>query len=164
MLNNSEPVSIQILAHYLSSELYYMAQTFEFIENHMLLVGGFVVVLFMIIKMEVESRLSGVSQLNPSDAVRLMNDDKTVVVDTREVSEFAAGHIKNAVHIPMSALKKRINELEKYKDQEVLLYCRSGSRSNSGCKLLRKDGFEKVHNLAGGIMGWSNANLPTTKK
>jgi len=141
-----------------------MAQTFEFIENHLLLVGGFMVVLFMIIKMEVDNRLSGVSQLNPSDAVRLMNNDKTVVVDTREASEFTAGHIKGAVNIPMSALKKRINELEKYKDKELLVYCRSGSRSNTACKVLRKDGFENVYNLAGGIMGWSNANLPVTKK
>ena len=122
------------------------------------------VVLFMIIKMEIDSRLSGVSQLNPSDAVRLMNNDKTVVVDTREASEFAAGHIKNAVNIPMSELKKRINELEKFKDKEVLIYCRSGNRSNYAGKLLRKDGFVSVHNLAGGIMGWGNANLPVTKK
>ncbi len=141
-----------------------MAQTFEFIENHLLLVGGFMVVLFMIIKMEVDSRLSGVSQLNAADAVRMMNNDKTAVVDTREASEFAAGHIKDAVNVPMSVLKKRINELEKYKNKDVLVYCRSGNRSNHACKLLRKDGFENVHNLAGGIMGWTNANLPTTKK
>jgi len=141
-----------------------MAQILEFIQNHMLLIGGFMIVLFMIIKMEVDSHLSGISQLNSSDAVRMMNNEKTVVVDAREASEFAAGHIKDAVNIPISTLKKRINELEKYKNKDVLIYCRSGNQSSGACKLLRKGGFESVHNLAGGIMGWSNANLPTTKK
>jgi rhodanese-related sulfurtransferase len=141
-----------------------MAQALEFMQNHMLLIGGFMAVLFMIIKMEVDNNLSGVSQLNSSDAVRLMNNDKTLVVDTREASEFSAGHIKGALNIPMSEFKKRLSELEKHKDNDVLLYCRSGSRSNSACKMMRKGGFDSIHNLAGGMMGWSSANLPVTKK
>lgn len=141
-----------------------MSQMIEFIGNHMLLFGAFMVVLVMIIKMEIESRLSGVNQLNPVDAVRLMNDDSTVIVDTREASEFSAGHIKGAINIPMSAFKKRMGELDKHKGKPILAYCRSGSRSNYACKLLSKAGFENTHNLAGGAMSWSSANLPLTKK
>lgn len=140
-----------------------MSQFIEFAGNHLLLFGGLVVVTALIVKMELESRLSGVAQLGPAEAVRMMDDD-TVVLDVRESQEYGTGHIKNAVHIPMSALKSRLTELDKYKNRNILAYCRSGSRSNYACKLLKKSGFENVYNLSGGVMGWANANLPLTKK
>ena len=140
-----------------------MAQFIEFAGNHLLLFGGLLVVTALIVKMELESRLSGVQQLGPAEAVRLMDED-TVVLDVREAQEYSSGHIKKSVHIPMSALKKRITELDKYKNRKILAYCRSGSRSNYACKLLKKSGFENVYNLSGGVMGWSSANLPLTKK
>ena len=140
-----------------------MSQLIEFAGNNMLLVGGFLVVTVLIIKMELDSRMSGIAQLQPMEAVRLMDDD-TLVLDVIEASEFTNGHINHALHIPMSKLKERVGELEKHKNKKVLAYCRSGSRSNYACKLLKKSGFENVHNLAGGIMAWSSSNLPMTKK
>lgn len=140
-----------------------MSQFIEFAGNHLLLFGGFIVVTALIVKMELESRLSGIAQLGPAAAVRLMDDD-TVVLDVRETQEYGNGHIKDAVHIPMSALKSRVSELEKHKNKNILAYCRSGSRSNYACKLLKKNGFDNVYNLSGGVMGWSSANLPLTRK
>lgn len=141
-----------------------MSQLIEFANNHLLLLGALMVILTMIIKMEFESRFSGVPQLAAGDAVRLMNNDDTVIVDVREPQEFSGSHIKGAIHIPMSALKTRLNELEKYKNRPVLAYCRSGSRSNYACRVMKKAGFEQVNNLAGGVMGWESANLPLTSK
>lgn len=141
-----------------------MSQLIEFLGNHLLMFAALMIVATMIIKLELENRLSKVNQVTPAQAVRLMDDEKLVVVDTREPQEFDSGYIKGAVHIPMSQMKKRMGELEKYKSRPVLIYCRSGSRSNHTGKLLSKAGFENVQNLAGGIMAWSSANLPTTKK
>ncbi|MDH5472116.1 MAG: rhodanese-like domain-containing protein [Gammaproteobacteria bacterium] len=141
-----------------------MSQFIEFANNHLVLLGAFVVVLTMIIKMEFESRFSGITQLSAADAVRLMNNDETIVIDVRESKEFSESHIKGATHIPMTAIKTRLNELEKYKDKPVLTYCRSGSRSNYACRVLKKAGFNQVNNLAGGVIGWESANLPLTRK
>ena len=141
-----------------------MSQLIEFANNNLLLLGALVVVLTMIIKMEFESRFSGVPQLLAADAVRLMNNDDTVVIDVRETKEFSESHIKGATHVPMTEVKTRLAELEKYKDKPVLAYCRSGSRSNYACRVLKKAGFNQVNNLAGGVIGWQGANLPLTKK
>lgn len=141
-----------------------MSQLIEFANNNLLLLGALVVVLTMIIKMEFESRFSGVPQLLAADAVRLMNNDDTIVIDVRETKEFSESHIKGATHVPMTEVKTRIDELEKYKDKPVLAYCRSGSRSNYACRVLKKAGFNQVNNLAGGVIGWQGANLPLTKK
>jgi len=140
-----------------------MSQFIEFAGNHLLLFGGLLVVTALIIKVELESRISGIQQLRPLEAVRLMDDD-TVVLDVREPQEYGNGHIRQSVHIPMSALKNRLSELDKYKNRKIIAYCRSGSRSNYACKLLKKSGFDQVYNMAGGIMGWSSANLPVTRK
>ena len=141
-----------------------MSQLIEFLGNHLLMFAALMIALTMIIKLELENRFSKVKQVNPAEAVRLMDDESLVILDTREAQEFDSGYIKGAVHIPMSQMKKRMGELEKYKSRPVLIYCRSGSRSNYTGKLLSNAGFENVQNLAGGMMAWSSANLPTIKK
>jgi len=141
-----------------------MAQLIEFASNNLMLVAALAVIAALIIKTEIGLKLSNVQQLNVNEAVRLMNDDNVVVLDVRESSEYGNGHIRDSVHIPMSTLVKRLTELEKYKNKQILAVCRSGSRSNGACRTLSKQGFESVSNLAGGIMSWTNANLPITKK
>jgi rhodanese-related sulfurtransferase len=141
-----------------------MPQYIEFATNHPYLFMALIVVLALIVKTEIESRLSGVAQTSALEAVRLMDEDGMLILDVREASEYSAGHLRQALHIPLSALKSRMAELEKYKNKTVLAYCRSGNRSNTACRQLKKAGFEKAHNLAGGVIAWGNANLPLTKK
>ena len=64
----------------------------------------------------------------------------------------------------MKQLPQRVAELEKLKSRPVIAYCRSGSRSGGAGSILKKNGFETVYNLGGGIMAWQNANLPLNKK
>lgn len=108
-------------------------------------------------------RLSGVEQADTLKATRLYNDD-ALVLDVREDKEFAASHIPKAKHIPLGQLAGRIKELDKFKGKPVLVTCRSGQRSASACRMLKKAGFETVYNQAGGIIAWERANLPVTQK
>jgi rhodanese-related sulfurtransferase len=109
-------------------------------------------------------RGSGGSNLSPLQATLMINREDALVVDVREPNEFAAGHLPNARHIPLNAMGKRIGELDKYKDKPLIVVCHSGSRSGSACSALRKSGFEKVFNLAGGMASWEHAGLPVTKR
>ncbi|OIQ97727.1 inner membrane protein YgaP [mine drainage metagenome] len=106
----------------------------------------------------------GAGGVTPLQATLLMNREDALVIDVREANEWAAGHIPNSRHIPLSQLSKRIGEIEKFKTRDVIVNCQSGNRSASGCGALRKLGFEKVHNLAGGISAWREAGLPITSK
>lgn len=108
-------------------------------------------------------KLSGIEQADTLAATRLYNDD-ALVLDVREDKEWAEGHIPRAKHIPLGKLGERLDDLEKFKDKPVLVNCRSGMRSASACKQLKKAGFTTVYNLAGGIIAWEKANLPLTKK
>lgn len=140
-----------------------MEEYTRFIQENLLIVGGLLVVVFLIIKTELSRVTRKYKQLNINEAVQLMNRDETVVVDVREAKEVSQGGLNGAKHIPLGSLASRMSELNKYKDKPVLVYCRSGNRSSHACEQLTKNGFEDVSNLSGGIMAWESANLPMAK-
>ena len=123
-----------------------------------------ILVWFFLLGMIIHSFIKASYDLSPQQVVQLMSHEAdSVIVDVREDSEFQSGYIQDSLHIPLSAFKSRINELDNYKQKNVILGCRSGSRSARACNMLKKNGFEKVHNLRGGIMAWENDNLPIRK-
>lgn len=91
---------------------------------------------------------------------KLNEKPKPVVLDVREPSEYAAGHIAGSTLIPMHQLSSRINELPK--DREIICVCASGSRSSSAARQLLKNGYT-VLNLNGGMYRWQHAGLPLKK-
>jgi rhodanese-related sulfurtransferase len=93
-------------------------------------------------------------------ATRLINDSHAVIVDVREPSEFAGGHLPNARNIPLGELDKRAGELPKGKP--VIVCCASGARSGKAVAALGKEGRE-VFNLAGGLQAWREAGLPLVR-
>jgi len=119
---------------------------------------------FVLLGMIIHSFIKASNDISPQQVVQLMSHENgSIIVDVREDKEFSSEHIKDSIHIPMGALASRISELDKYKNKNVILGCRSGSRSGRACSILKKHGFEKVHNLRGGVLAWENDNLPLIK-
>ncbi len=136
----------------------------EFIGNHIFLWGALVAVLILLVKSEIEHQSGRSNQLNPMNAIRMMNNEDALVLDVRETADFGKGHIKNAKNMPFSSLKDKLKDITKYKNGAVLAYCNTGAVSNKACNVLQKEGFTNVHNITGGINSWLEAKLPTTKK
>ena len=106
----------------------------------------------------------GGNTLTPAQATLLMNRENAVVIDVREIGEWNSGHITGARHMALAQLDQRMAELEKFKSRPLIVCCASGVRGSSACGRLRKAGFGKVFNLAGGVSGWLEAKLPLTTK
>jgi rhodanese-related sulfurtransferase len=140
-----------------------MDQFITFAIKHWELFSMLAVILALLFGSNIYSLMSGVEQISPADAILKINHERAIIVDVREDKEFVEGHIINSLHIPLGSIQQRLNELEKHKDKQLILSCRSGSRSNSACNILRKQGFENVFNLKGGVMAWQSANLPLSK-
>ncbi len=83
---------------------------------------------------------------------RLEHGDKLVVIDVREPSEYARGHVQDAVLIPLGSLEQRAGSLDP--QREYVLYCFSGDRSEEGAKLLVGKGFQHISHMTGGLLGW----------
>ena len=141
-----------------------MEEYIVFARNHPVLMMGLVAVVGLIIWTEFSRLTRKYKQVGAAQAVQVMNQDGSLVLDVREESEVRNGRIKGARHIPLAQLKTRITELESFKEKPVLVYCRSGSRSAHACGVISKAGFQNVSNLAGGIMAWESANLPISQR
>lgn len=83
--------------------------------------------------------------------------DDVFLLDVREPAEWDAGHVEEAVHIPMGDLNARIAEIPK--DQTIVCVCRSGQRSGAVTDALNRAGYT-AHNLEGGMHAWKAAGLP----
>lgn len=140
-----------------------MQQFFEFALRHWDLFVALFIILAMMFGGGVLRRLRGFQETEALNAVQMINHNDALLLDVREDNEFSEGHILNARHIPLGALQKRLGELEQFKAKPILVYCRSGHRSASACGALRKQGYENVTNLKGGIMAWQSAGLPVSK-
>lgn len=89
---------------------------------------------------------------------RMTSNSQAVILDVRSVGEFDGtnkrntfGHFKNAINIPIDQLESRIDELAKYKEKEILVYCSHSQRSPRASYLLSTKGFKNVNNMAGGV-------------
>jgi len=107
---------------------------------------------------------SGAADVSPNDAVLLINREHATVLDVRNASEFSAGHITDAINIPLAELESRLAEISRYKDKPLLVNCQGGVRSTSACGILKKNGFTRIHNLQGGVNAWMQAKLPVIKE
>lgn len=84
--------------------------------------------------------------------------DGIFFLDVRTQEEWDDYHAPNATLIPLDQLPQRLNELPK--DQEIVVVCRSGNRSQAGRDILLNAGFEKATSMAGGLSAWRSAGYP----
>ena len=76
-----------------------------------------------------------------------------VLLDVREDYERAEFNI-GGIHVPLGQLTMSFDKLAPYKEDELIVYCRSGKRSAMAVELLRQSGFSNPRNLAGGMLAW----------
>jgi rhodanese-related sulfurtransferase len=88
---------------------------------------------------------------------RISNGEKLNLIDVREPSEHNEFNI-GGVLIPLGKIQSmEVDQLETLKDQELILYCRSGNRSGQACQILDMMGFTNTKNLQGGMLAWQKA-------
>ena len=89
----------------------------------------------------------------PVSKARELVEEEAFIVDVREKNEFKTGHLLNAVNIPLSEFRDRLDEIPK--DRPVYLHCRVTPRSYNASRILQNEGFNNVYNLSGSYLGIS---------
>jgi rhodanese-related sulfurtransferase len=131
----------------------------EFATNHVLLVSALFFSFFLLVFTELQRKARGVTNVEPEEAVKLINAD-AVVIDLRSVDAFAHGHIVNAKNIPFDELEGSLDKVERFKGKPIIAVCDAGMTSTRAVNTLRKAGIENVYGLRGGINGWTQSSLP----
>ncbi len=85
---------------------------------------------------------------------RLDAGEKLNIVDVREPHENAEFNIGGTLYPLGKVQTMMVDELEPFKDEELIVYCRSGNRSGQACLILDTLGFKNTKNLVGGMLGW----------
>jgi rhodanese-related sulfurtransferase len=91
-------------------------------------------------------------------SLRVKKERNVVLLDVRTDTERKQGSIRGSFHIPITSISSSLNELKKFKDAEIICYCRTGNRSLNAAAKLKKLGFN-ASNLKGGIIRWNTAGL-----
>lgn len=138
-----------------------MEQFIEFVGNHLVLSALWLILVFTIFA---QHRARSSKAVVPQQAVMLINRNDAVVLDVREKKDFDAGHIVDAINIPLSKLAQRIAELDKHKQKPIVVVCKMGQHSGEASKTLQGAGFEQVVRLGGGIAEWKAQSLPLVQK
>jgi rhodanese-related sulfurtransferase len=102
-----------------------------------------------------------VSNIAPAQLADWLSDaarSKPVLLDVREPWEFQTCHIENARLVPLRELQARVAELDPA--AETVLICHHGGRSMQAALFLQRNGFARVHNLAGGVDAWARSVDP----
>ena len=104
--------------------------------------------------------MNGIKEVEATELARWLKEksDPFRVIDVRQPNEIAQGTVPRAEALPLSTLPLKLNELDR--NETLVFVCRSGARSAQACMFLQQQGFEKVYNLRGGMIGWAQNGLP----
>lgn len=137
-----------------------MEQFVEFVTNHWMMVSALAVAL---LALAWDSGQKAGPKVSTHEATALINSKNGLVLDIREKKEYSAGHIVDSVNITNAQLLSRITELEKHKNDPIIVVCKTGQTASAASKTLKDNGFTDVYRMSGGIMDWTNNNLPLVK-
>jgi rhodanese-related sulfurtransferase len=99
----------------------------------------------------------------PAIKERMDRGETFYLVDTREESEWAAGHLPKAVHLSKGIIERDIEQRIPDKSAPIVLYCGGGFRSALVADNLQKMGYTDIESMDGGYKGWTGAGLPIEK-
>ena len=140
-----------------------MQQLLEFYGNHPILGTAWLAFALLLLVSLIKTITSGTKSLTPMLLTQMMNKEQAQVIDLRAIADFNKGHIPGSVNIPFTKIKDSIKDLEKYKQNPIIMVCATGMQAGNAAMQLRKHGFEQVHKLQGGIQTWISDSLPLAK-
>ena len=130
----------------------------QFLQGELLLTGTLFALIILLIVNIYSEKYRKYQVVDTNGAVSLMDDDELIIIDVREEKERKAGFLNNDLNIPMGQVKSKMDSLDKSKN--ILVYCKSGTRSDRIADILSKNDFQKVSSLKGGFNAWLKADLP----
>lgn len=81
----------------------------------------------------------------------LKNDKQAILIDVRSPQEYKEGHLEGSINFPLYDLERKYNSKLQNKNNTIILYCQSGSRSKRALKILKEQGYTSVYQIEGGL-------------
>ena len=88
---------------------------------------------------------------------------RLILLDVRTVKEYQSGHIKDSINIPHDQLIQNIDVLDQYRNQPIVVFCRSGRRAQLVIDTLIENKFDQIVDLEGDILAWKTSGFPVVQ-
>ncbi len=137
-----------------------MEQVIEFISNHWMLSAAWVVLVTLLI---ISFSNTSSKVIGNQEVTMMINREKATVIDIRSKADFDKGHLLGSINIPTSELKTVEKQLDKYNQYPIILVDANGMQAAASAQQLQKMGLSRITRLKGGIVSWTNDNLPLHK-
>jgi len=134
----------------------------EYLQHHLLLASLTVAMALAVLVFELRTRRFAYAALRPQQVIQLMNQGAQLY-DLREAGAYAAGHINGAKRLDSAQQGQAADQLKRFKERLLVVYCEDGSRSTALTRQLHAAGFTKVFNLRGGLANWRAEGLPLAR-
>ena len=103
---------------------------------------------------------ANIRTIEPQAVLKLIETQQApVILDVRSAEEFYQGHIPGAINISYELLPEN-QQLNAFKEQDIVIYCRSGRRAQIASKILQEKGFKKLIDLNGHMIAWQQLHYP----
>jgi rhodanese-related sulfurtransferase len=140
-----------------------MYEILSFLQHHWMLSSAFVIILILLFANEIRFRMSGVIVLSSQQVTQALNRDEAIVLDTRARNDYARGHILGAINLLEGELATETKRLEKYKQKQLIVIDANGQKAHGISLRLKKQGFNNIAMLKGGMQSWLADGLPVAK-
>ncbi|BAB12775.1 rhodanese-like domain-containing protein [Buchnera aphidicola str. APS (Acyrthosiphon pisum)] len=138
-----------------------MQDVIFFLSKHILLISIWIFCFIAAVFFITRTLLSKSKMINNFQAIKLINQDKAIVVDTRSLESFKEGHILNSINVPLKNIfLGKIKEIEIYKMFPIILVLSDTYKVNACIKKFFEYGFNRVYILKNGLYYWKTDNLP----
>lgn len=107
--------------------------------------------------------LLGYREIDPTEAVNMLNRENAIPIDLRDHTLFLSGHLQGAKNHPANRLLEAEDALQDVKTEALIVYCERGIDSARAASYLSKRGFNRVFKLRGGLTAWRSAGLPVSR-
>lgn len=138
-----------------------MNEILNFAQQHLLLIVSWIVLFLAIVVTELLNKRLKAPQVSPQQLVELMNQENVKLIDIRNSQNFRKTHILNSKNIPW--LNQDDSVFQSVKNESMVLICQQGQSANQLADKLKKQGFQQIKVLSGGLSAWQQANLPLVK-
>jgi len=139
-----------------------MDRLLEYLHRHPFLASLAVAMALAVVFFELRTRRLAYAAVRPQEAIQLMNQGAQLY-DLREADAFAAGHVNGAKRLDPAQHAQAVEQLKRFKDRLLILYCDDGGRSTALTRQLHAAGFTKVFSLRGGLATWRAEGLPLAR-
>ena len=140
-------------------------------ETYKFVLIGVAVIVFMRFLPRIKAKMLGIPFVKAEDVKKRMDaGEDLIVIDVRTPGEFTGnlGHIEGALNLDASALSAKLNELadqlEPYKNDPIVVLCRTDNRSPGAARIPFQKGFKNLMIMGGGMSSWNRAGYPVTYK